>query len=36
MEHALAAPRDGVVAAVLVATGAQVTDGTVLLMLEPA
>ena len=36
MEHALAAPRDGVIAEVLVAAGAQVTDGTVLLRLEPA
>jgi 3-methylcrotonyl-CoA carboxylase alpha subunit len=35
MEHALTAPRDGVVAAVHVAPGAQVTDGTLLLALEP-
>ena len=35
MEHALVAPRDGVVAEVLVAEGAQVTDGTLLLVLEP-
>ena len=31
MEHALTAPRDGVIAEVMVAAGAQVTDGTVLL-----
>jgi 3-methylcrotonyl-CoA carboxylase alpha subunit len=36
MEHALVAPRDGVIAEVLVAAGAQVTDGTLLLSLEPA
>jgi len=35
MEHALAAPRDGVVAEVLVKVGDQVTDGMVLLALEP-
>ena len=35
MEHALTAPRDGRVAEVLVAAGEQVTDGTVLLALEP-
>ncbi len=35
MEHALTAPRDGVLAAVHVALGAQVTDGAVLLALEP-
>ena len=35
MEHALTAPRDGVVAEVLVAAGAQVTDGALLLALEP-
>jgi 3-methylcrotonyl-CoA carboxylase alpha subunit len=36
MEHGLTAPRDGTVAAVHVAEGAQVTDGTLLLALEPA
>ena len=36
MEHGLAAPRDGVVAAVHVAEGAQVEDGALLLALEPA
>jgi 3-methylcrotonyl-CoA carboxylase alpha subunit len=35
MEHALTAPRDGVVAEVLVSPGAQVTDGSLLLALEP-
>ena len=35
MEHALLAPRDGVIAEVMVAAGAQVTDGMVLLHLEP-
>jgi 3-methylcrotonyl-CoA carboxylase alpha subunit len=35
MEHALTASRDGVVAEVHVAQGAQVTDGTLLLALEP-
>jgi 3-methylcrotonyl-CoA carboxylase alpha subunit len=35
MEHALLAPRDGVIAEVMVAEGAQVTDGTVILRLEP-
>ena len=35
MEHALTAPRDGIVAEVLVAEGAQVTDGTLILALEP-
>ncbi len=35
MEHTLRAPRDGVVAEVLAAAGDQVTDGTVLLSLEP-
>jgi 3-methylcrotonyl-CoA carboxylase alpha subunit len=35
MEHALAAPRDGVLAAVHVAEGAQVEDGALLLALEP-
>lgn len=34
MELTLAAPRDGVVAEITVQTGDQVTDGTVLLMLE--
>jgi 3-methylcrotonyl-CoA carboxylase alpha subunit len=36
MEHGLLAPRDGVIAEVLVAAGALVTDGTVILLLEPA
>ncbi len=36
MEHGLTAPRDGRVAAVHVAEGAQVTDGTLLLALGPA
>jgi 3-methylcrotonyl-CoA carboxylase alpha subunit len=35
MEHALTAPRDGVIAEVAVAEGAQVTDGTLILALEP-
>jgi 3-methylcrotonyl-CoA carboxylase alpha subunit len=35
MEHALTAPRDGAVAAVHVQLGAQVTDGALLLALEP-
>jgi 3-methylcrotonyl-CoA carboxylase alpha subunit len=35
MEHALVAPRDGGVAEILVAEGAQVADGTLLLALEP-
>ena len=35
MEHALLAPRDGVVAEVLVVAGAQVSDGALLLALEP-
>ena len=35
MEHVLAAPRDGVLAAVNVAEGDQVVDGTVLIALEP-
>jgi 3-methylcrotonyl-CoA carboxylase alpha subunit len=35
MEHALTAPRDGAVAAVHVAEGAQVEDGALLLALEP-
>ena len=35
MEHALVAPRDGAVAEVMVAEGAQVTEGTLLLTLEP-
>lgn len=34
MEHTLAAPRDGVVAEVLVTAGDQVSDGTLLLALE--
>jgi 3-methylcrotonyl-CoA carboxylase alpha subunit len=36
MEHALTAPRDGAIAAVHVAEGAQVEDGALLLALEPA
>jgi 3-methylcrotonyl-CoA carboxylase alpha subunit len=36
MEHALTAPRDGVIAEVLVEAGAQVTDGALLARLEPA
>ena len=35
MEHTLAAPRDGVVAEILAAEGDQVTDGMLLLSLEP-
>ncbi len=35
MEHALTAPRDGIVAEVLVAAGAQVEDGALILTLEP-
>ena len=35
MEHRLTAPRDGVVLDVLVAVGDQVTDGAVLVTLEP-
>ena len=35
MEHTLTAPRDGVVEEVLTAVGDQVTDGTLLLKLEP-
>ena len=35
MEHAPTAPRDGIVAEVAVAEGAQVTDGTLILALEP-
>ena len=35
MEHALTAPRDGRIGEVLVEAGAQVTDGTLLLALEP-
>ena len=35
MEHVLTAPRDGIVAEVLVAAQDQVTDGTLLLRLEP-
>ena len=35
MVHALAAPRDGTVAEIPVAEGAQVTDGMVLVRLEP-
>ena len=35
MEHRLAAPRDGVVVDVLAAVGDQVTDGAVLVTLEP-
>ncbi len=35
MEHTLRAPRDGVVAELLAAEGDQVTDGTLLLALEP-
>jgi 3-methylcrotonyl-CoA carboxylase alpha subunit len=35
MEHTLRAPRDGIVAEVLVAEGDQVSDGAVLLTLEP-
>jgi 3-methylcrotonyl-CoA carboxylase alpha subunit len=35
MEHALKAPRDGVVAEVLVSEGAQVKEGTVLVRLAP-
>jgi 3-methylcrotonyl-CoA carboxylase alpha subunit len=35
MEHGLKAPRDGTVAAVHTSEGAQVTDGTLLLALEP-
>jgi 3-methylcrotonyl-CoA carboxylase alpha subunit len=36
MEHTLTAPRDGIVAEILAAVGDQVTDGTLLLALEPA
>ncbi|MEM7178026.1 MAG: acetyl/propionyl/methylcrotonyl-CoA carboxylase subunit alpha [Pseudomonadota bacterium] len=35
MEHTLTAPRDGVVAEILASEGDQVTDGVVLLSLEP-
>ena len=35
MEHTLRAPRDGVVAELLAAVGDQVSDGTILLALEP-
>ncbi len=35
MEHTLTAPRDGVVAEVMVTEGAQVSDGDLLLRLEP-
>jgi 3-methylcrotonyl-CoA carboxylase alpha subunit len=35
MEHALAAPRDGIVAEVLVESGDQVSDGTLIIRLEP-
>jgi 3-methylcrotonyl-CoA carboxylase alpha subunit len=35
MEHTLTAPRDGKVAEVLAAEGDQVTDGTLLLRMEP-
>jgi 3-methylcrotonyl-CoA carboxylase alpha subunit len=34
MEHALVAPRDGVVAEILVAAGAQVEAGAALIRLE--
>jgi 3-methylcrotonyl-CoA carboxylase alpha subunit len=34
MEHSLTAPRDGIVAEVLVIAGEQVADGTLLLRLE--
>ncbi|MBL4930081.1 acetyl-CoA carboxylase biotin carboxylase subunit [Fuscibacter oryzae] len=36
MEHVLTAPRDGIVAEVLVATGDQVSDGTLLVRMEGA
>jgi biotin carboxyl carrier protein len=36
LEHALAAPRDGVVATVHVAAGQQAASGQVLVTLEPA
>ena len=36
MEHALKAPRDGVVAEVGASEGAQVKEGEVLVRLEPA
>ncbi len=35
MEHALLAPRDGVIEAVLVSLGDQVEDGGLLIQLEP-
>jgi 3-methylcrotonyl-CoA carboxylase alpha subunit len=35
MEHALKAPRDGVVAEVTVAEGAQVKEGALIVRLEP-
>lgn len=35
MEHTLTAPRDGIVAEVLTSVGDQVTDGTLLVSLEP-
>ncbi len=35
MEHALGAPRDGVIAEVLVNMGDQVQDGAMLITLEP-
>ena len=35
MEHTLTAPRDGVVAEVLASEGSQVSDGDLLLTLEP-
>ena len=35
MEHSLTAPRDGVVAAVNAAAGAQTIEGAVLVRLEP-
>ena len=36
MEHALAAPFDGIVAELSAATGGQVTEGTLLARIDPA
>ena len=35
MEHSLGAPRDGIIAEVMIEDGAQVEDGMILLRLEP-
>jgi 3-methylcrotonyl-CoA carboxylase alpha subunit len=35
MEHVMTAPRDGIIAEILVAAGEQVAEGNLLLKLEP-